>query len=223
MEGLHGRIERATGTIHNRSSAYNSLTLRQKYFADLMRNNNVVVDELAICLAEVQNPKLALSALGMGAHPLVQKMLEEKAHAWHPMYREILYHSDQYSLFRQPPPDIEFLDHMACVVPGPPPVSEASIHDSLWKFAAIEHLVLGFREHQTQIYSCTAPMGCIASLQAVLSQDEQMDYADLSELCVGDVSASGILFPSMYLSVHLFVCLSIYLYIVIYLSIYVSI
>ena len=83
---------------------------------------------------------------------------------------------------------------MARVVPAPPPISEDTIADSLWKFAAIEHLVLGFKQQESLICSCTAPMGCVESLQAVLSQDEQMDFADLSDLGVGDVSASGICF-----------------------------
>ena len=156
-----------------------------------MRTDDEATDEIAKCLSEAPNPRALVSALGMDDHPVIKEMLAEKMHAWCHMSREVVYHSDQHSLFHQPPPEIEMVDHTAQVAPAPVPMVENTISESLVKLAAIEHLVLGFRQQQEIIYSCTAPMGCIASLQAVLSQDEQMDFADLSGFGVGDVSASG--------------------------------
>ena len=111
-----------------------------------MRRSDVIVDEIARCLSAAKSPKELISALGMDSHPIIEEMKRQSRHPWDGMYREVLYHSDQHSLFRQRPPEIEYHDHMARVVPAPPPISEDTIADSLWKFAAIEHLVLGFKQ-----------------------------------------------------------------------------
>ena len=82
VEGLHGRIERRTGNIHQRSAAYNSLTLTRESFAGLMRRSDVIVDEIDRCLSAAKSPKELISALGMDSHPIIEEMKGQSRHPW---------------------------------------------------------------------------------------------------------------------------------------------
>ena len=160
-----------------------------------MAEDDGVVDDIAMCLSQAKSPKNLCSLLGMDNHPVVMDANADKAHPWCACFREVIYHSDNYSLFVQQAPEIELVNHLGDVVAFPPPIVEDTIAGTLEKLAAIEHMITRFNDEGSDVFSCNAPDGCISSLRSMLSQDDQMTFADLSGLGIGDVSASGHIVP----------------------------
>ena len=127
----------------------------------------------------------------MDLHPVVMDAHAEKAHSWCACFREVVYHSDNSLICVQQAPEIELVNNLGDVVPAPPPFVGDTIAGTLENLAAIEHMIVRFNDEGSDIFSCNAPDGCISSLQSMLSQDDQMTFADLSDLGIGDVSASS--------------------------------
>ena len=106
-----------------------------------MAEDDDVGDEIAMCLSQAQSPKNRCSLLGMDHHLVVMDAHAEKAHSWCACFREVIYHSDNYSLFVQQAPEIELVNHLGDVVAVPPPIVEDTIAGTLEKFGAIEHMI----------------------------------------------------------------------------------
>ena len=120
-EGLHAQVERKTGSITNRTEAYDSLCIRVPFFRDLMlaqkqgRLGNIedVALGLADCLHQARNPKTLITLLGFENHKSCKGDAGEDLHSWDSRFRQVVYCADDYTMFHMKKPDIHFTSDAA--------------------------------------------------------------------------------------------------------------
>ena len=191
LEGEHAKIERKVGNIVNRTEAYNSLVLRLPFFAKLFKRFPHVREIVSSCIEGIRNPLDLLLQLGFQNHPAVIDARQQKTHRWSRIWRQILYHADLYSLYEQVVPDIRMVDPRAGLVALKRiPLREQSVTDTLWKLAAVRH-ILALMKGEMDIFSCVPPQGCLESLQRLLLEDGTLDDLPGLDWLHSDVIASS--------------------------------
>ena len=106
IEGGHAYINRRAGLARNRSEAYDSLALRCIEIKGRLQHDHEFMQQLCDMLEKARSPKLLVHALGLQFHPA----LTGKLHPWDKVYRKVIYHTDMYTLYRCPPPELHFVD-----------------------------------------------------------------------------------------------------------------
>ena len=110
VEGGHAFIMRRAALARNRSEAWDSLALRMKEIQDILDKKPDFMEQLASYIAMSRSPRKLVKALKLDRHPALQAA----ADSWDKIYRRVVYHADQYTLYRSGRPVLH-------IGPRPPP------------------------------------------------------------------------------------------------------
>ena len=207
-EGLHAKVERLSGHSHNRTVAFDSLVLRLPFFRDMMRSadkgmlggyDNATMS-LADCLHTARNPRTVIARLGLSSHPSLKVTAAkgEDHHSWDRVFREVVYCSDDYTMFHQQPPEIT-LNYSVCgndAGEAPVAVMQSSFFARLLRFFAAEMLHRRFTElsgdETMPVFALPVRNGCIRSLQDLVTHKHaaRCDIPWLGTACDGRVQLS---------------------------------
>lgn len=102
VEGEHAKLLRDLCRAPNLSTAYTSLAKRMPEIQAAVEDRDSFI-ELADCLQEVRSPRLCARKLGFEAHPTFEQA--SCGHAWNPLYGQLIYHADTFSLQSQLVPE----------------------------------------------------------------------------------------------------------------------
>ena len=95
-EAGHAKINRRTMAARTRTEAYDRLALRFPALREDMKDPvfvEALLNQLAIC----RNPRKVVEALGFSEH----LGCNGKVHTWSREYRRVVYHADNFSLYKK--------------------------------------------------------------------------------------------------------------------------
>ena len=96
VENVHASLERRTGNFQNRSLAYDSMVVRFPFLKTLLKRFPDFRGWLTDMLSKYRSPGNLIKSFGFAAHPTIL----EVSNNWSPLWREIFYRNDPYTLYR---------------------------------------------------------------------------------------------------------------------------
>ena len=103
VEGGHALVHLKSIASRNRAEAQDSLALRMREIQARSTQDATFLPNLLVCLQAARTPRLLAEQLGLERHPALLGLTS----GWDRMYRKVIYHNDEHSLFKVPPPVLE--------------------------------------------------------------------------------------------------------------------